>query len=170
MPCFNMKILVFFLILPLLLAWYGGQAEPPTICSGQDGVCYIGSWKRHYLLPAINYASFQGIRYAQPPLGKLRFKPPEIFVPKEPTYDVSGTSTITCPQGITNGQEDCLLLNIYVPESVINQIDTKVPVMVYIHGGGLVTGSNNFGEYGPSKFMTKDVIIVAINYRLDDVI
>ena len=171
------KIFVFFLILPLLLAWFGGNAEPPTICSGQDGVCYIGSWKRHYLLPAINYASFQGIRYAQPPVGKLRFKPPEMFVPKEPTYDVSGTSTITCPQlassffsikeGITNGQEDCLLLNIYVPESVINQIDnTKVPVMVWIHGGGLITGSNNFGEYGPSKFMTKDVIVVAINYRL----
>ena len=66
--------------------------------SDQNGVCYIGSWKRHYLLPSVNYASFQGIRYAQPPVGKLRFKPPEIFVPKEPTYDVSGTSTITCPQ------------------------------------------------------------------------
>ena len=46
-------------------------------------------------------------------------------------------------KGITNGQEDCLLLNIYVPESVINQIDnTKVPVMVWIHGGGYVTGDS----------------------------
>ena len=66
------------------------------------------------------------------------------------------------------GQEDCLLLNIYVPDDVFyNPEDNlELPVMVWIHGGGLVNGGNVYAEYGPKHFMKRNVIVVTINYRL----
>ena len=117
------------------------------------------------------YASFQGIRYAQAPINELRFKAPEPYLDKEGVYDVSMESSIMCPQmnmfyGELRGQEDCLFINIYVPENVIINLEKKLPVMVWIHGGGFTGGSNNFKLYGPQHFVEKDIVMVAINYRL----
>ena len=75
-----------------------------------------------------------------------------------------------CPQfddleGIPKGQEDCLFLNVYIPDTAFNN-KKKLPVMVYLHGGALYAGSNNFNEYGPQHFMERDVIMVTVNYRL----
>ena len=65
------------------------------------------------------------------------------------------------------GQEDCLLLNVYVPETAINDPENaRYPVMFWIHGGSLITGSNNFAELGPLYLMDKEVILVSVNYRL----
>ena len=61
-----MKLLIFFLILPILLT--KGQTQP-TICLNQ-GACYLGSWATTD--KETKYATFQGIRYAQPPIGDLR--------------------------------------------------------------------------------------------------
>jgi carboxylesterase type B len=71
-----------------------------------------------------------------------------------------------CPQlDIGNnpiGEEDCLKLNVYVPDIV----EDLMPVMVWIYGGGLETGSNNFGDYGPLRFLDKGILVVTIKYRL----
>ena len=65
------------------------------------------------------------------------------------------------------GEEDCLVLNIYVPENVINnKNDEKLPVMIWIHGGGLMTGSGSLLDYDPVYLVNKNVAIVTINYRL----
>ena len=65
------------------------------------------------------------------------------------------------------GEEDCLVLNIYVPENVIiNKKDEKLPVMIWIHGGGLMTGSGSLLDYDPVYLVNKNVAIVTINYRL----
>ena len=61
-----MKLLIFLLILPILLT--KGQTQP-TICLNQ-GACYLGSWATTD--KGTKYATFQGIRYAQPPIGDLR--------------------------------------------------------------------------------------------------
>ena len=66
------------------------------------------------------YLSFQGIRYAQPPTGDLRFKRPVQYEAQEKLYDVSATSDIKCLQFSfdkvsIDGSEDCLFLNVYVP-------------------------------------------------------
>ena len=58
-----------------------------------------------------------------------------------------------CPQfdlltNVLKGQEDCLILNVYVPEIAFSsKLDTKLPVMVWIHGGGLTLGSNFMTQY-----------------------
>ena len=96
----------------------------------------------------------------------FRFKPPQPYKYLEDVIDVSGMSMDRCPQpfaiGEIIGTEDCLKMNIYVP-TLKNE---NMPVMVWIHGGGLTTGSNNFNEYGPLNFLGQNVLVVTINYRL----
>lgn len=67
------------------------------------------------------------------------------------------------PNAVVTGSEDCLYLNVYKPNTTCN----KIPVMVYIHGGGFFSGTASPSVHGPEYFMdTKKVIIVVISYRL----
>ena len=109
------------------------------------------------------------IPYARPPVGPLRWQPPQ--APEawsaplnasepgpacaQPAYDDAGAYTV-------RGSEDCLTLNIYAPA---NSADTPLPVMVWIHGGGNYAGSA--GEYDGSHLASAhNVIVVTANYRL----
>ena len=108
-------------------------------------------------------------RYAQPPVDSLRFRPPQPYIYEEGTYELEAGSNVTCVQkgnGMVIGDEDCLMLNIYVPEKVFVDDSEKLTVMVWIHGGGLQAGTYVYGRYGPKHFMEKDIVIVSINYRL----
>ena len=139
----------------------------PHVCIDQ-GACYNGSWLSGGKSNT-TYAAFQGIKYAQAPIGNLRFRPPVPFVPEEnEVFDVSKESRIACIQipGGKEGQEDCLMLNVYVPRDIIEDPETKGAVMFFIHGGGFGTGSGFFSEYGPQHFMDRGVVMVMINYRL----
>ncbi|XP_019872761.2 cholinesterase 1 [Aethina tumida] len=60
--------------------------------------------------------------------------------------------------------EDCLYLNVYTP--IPPGEKTKLPVLIFIHGGGFVEGSSIFSQYGPHRFMTQDIVVVTFNYRL----
>ena len=142
----------------------------PTVCMDGD-VCYRGAWLNSTMS---KYASFQGIRYAVPPIGDLRFKSPQKYMEEGGIIDVSNELTVMCSQidqkldgtYTIRGQEDCLFLNVYVPNVAFNDPQVKLPVMVWIHGGSLITGSNNYQDYGPMHFIDKNVIIVTVNYRL----
>ena len=162
-----------------------GFTKAQIACLENQNVCYQGSWKD--TPQGTQFASFQGIRYAEPPIGNLRFKSPVaykipegtigilIFIPitqiSNSILDVSSTSSIICPQlsGLIiehlEGQEDCLFLNIYVPQKALEN-ELKLPVMLWIHGGSLTVGSGKFDSYGPHSFMDEDLVIVTINYRL----
>ncbi|ROT66436.1 JHE-like carboxylesterase 1 [Penaeus vannamei] len=109
--------------------------------------------------------SFLTIPFAEPPVGDLRFKNP---VPAAPWSGVRNGSLPTpmCPQLFTlveaklQGQEDCLFLNVHTPRPH----EADLPVMVWIHGGGFTIGNSAF--YGPAPLLTKDVVLVVIQYRL----
>jgi len=118
------------------------------------------------------YFTFKGIPYAHPPVGSLRFQPPQ------PSSSWGDTRVATeygpvCPQqesfgenaGSYKGEEDCLYLNIYTPTLTrsTNPFALKA-VMLWIHGGGFTIGSGS--DYDPIYFMEKDVVVVTINYRL----
>ena len=161
-----------YLFLLVFLPNLSTGKDLPKICLGNDDICYIGSWLSS---DSSNYASFQGIRYAQPPIDELRFLAPKPYTDKKGTYDVGNESTVICPQLDYNGvvgQEDCLLLNIYVPETAILNHQKKFPVMFWIYGGALILGDNTFQNYGPKQFMEmgglldRETILVAVNYRL----
>ncbi|KAK9875461.1 hypothetical protein WA026_007855 [Henosepilachna vigintioctopunctata] len=116
------------------------------------------------------YYSFQGISYAKAPVGKLRFKAP---VPIDAwNGELNATKQgQACPSlnllfKIAEGNEDnCLNLNINIKELPEPAVPLK-PVMVWIHGGGFVVGSNSSTVYDPEYLMTENVVQVSINYRL----
>merc|ERR1711981_559385 len=119
------------------------------------------------------YFTFKGIPYAQPPVGSLRFQPPQ------PSSSWGDTLVATeygpvCPHKLSFGEdaasyvgeEDCLYLNIYTPTLTrsTNPFALKA-VMLWIHGGAFTEGSGSV--YDPVYFMEKDVVVVTINYRLN---
>src|ERR1700759_4969853 len=110
--------------------------------------------------PAVN--AFFGIRYAQPPTGTLRWKPPQAPNPGQGSI-VAGNFGHTCPQGRTTDSEDCLFLNVYAPSAASAR--SKLPVFIWIHGGALVNGAGS--DYDPSvRVAENNIIVVTINYRL----
>mgnify|MGYP001247956639 FL=1 len=118
----------------------------------------------------INVTIYEDIPYAKPPVGFLRWKAPreisapvEIF-PKENNFCIQRPSNLggVDGDGFFVGSEDCLYLDITVPNNEINQ---KLPVMLWIHGGGNTSGLKDLYDF--SKMAHRhDVIIVRINYRL----
>jgi para-nitrobenzyl esterase len=105
---------------------------------------------------------FKGIPYAAPPLGELRWKPPQ------PAASWTGVRDATefAPSCIQPGRiqpqsEDCLYLNVWTPEAARN-----APVMVWIHGGGYLMGSGSVPLYDGSALARLGAIVVTINYRL----
>lgn len=65
---------------------------------------------------------------------------------------------------ISTGNENCLFLNVYTKSL---EPDSKLPVMVFIHGGGFMFGDGNAVSYGPHYLVQHDVVLVTINYRLE---
>ncbi|CAN8102093.1 unnamed protein product [Discula destructiva] len=119
---------------------------------------------------------FLGIPYAQPPVGSLRFKEPQSLEETWKGIRTAVNYSSVCMQYTTAPtyapmSEDCLTLNVLVPSSV-NTNGTKLPVAVWIHGGGLYSGgsadpSTNLTNFvHQSELAGKPVVAVSLNYRL----
>jgi para-nitrobenzyl esterase len=112
---------------------------------------------------------FKGIPFAAPPVGELRWRPPKPVTPWDGVREAKEFGP-TCAQGgwgaapgtiQAGSSEDCLYLNIWKPAAAMQ--GSKLPVMVWIHGGAFVGGSGNTSGEG---FAKQGVILVSINYRL----
>jgi para-nitrobenzyl esterase len=115
---------------------------------------------------------FKGIPYAAPPVGELRWKPPQ------PAQAWDGVRAAAewgprCMQSNRLGDmdplnkrmgEDCLYLNVWTPA---RSSGVGLPVMVWIHGGSNLNGAGSQPEYDGSHLASKGVVVVTINYRLD---
>jgi carboxylesterase type B len=110
---------------------------------------------------------FLGIPYAEPPFGEHRFMPPVARAPWEGVFDASEYGLI-CPQtgGVSMGRqpegEDCLNLNVWTPDPSAKGL----PVMVWAHGGGQVTGSGTEATYDGTNFAKDGVVLITNNRRL----
>ncbi|HEY3609392.1 MAG TPA: carboxylesterase family protein [Pseudonocardiaceae bacterium] len=108
---------------------------------------------------------FLGVPYAAPPVGRLRWQPPR------PAARWDGVRAATafaphCAQPVTpfgrpSTSEDCLFLNVFAPAG---HRAASRPVMVWIHGGALVTGESD--DYQPAGLVADGAVVVTINYRL----
>jgi para-nitrobenzyl esterase len=116
--------------------------------------------------------AFLGLPYAAPPIGELRWRPPQ---PPSPWNGVRDATSFAgrCEQWhVWNDYifldpgptEDCLFLDVYVPASA--NPGSKLPVMVWIHGGGFIAGAGSEPRYTNSALVSKGVILVNVNYRL----
>ncbi|HYZ92419.1 MAG TPA: carboxylesterase family protein [Actinomycetota bacterium] len=115
-------------------------------------------------------AVFLGIPFAEPPFGARRFLPPERVAPWDgtrealaygPTAPQRDPVTTIIPEPVERG-DDCLNLNVYTPDPG----DARLPVFVYIHGGGWVSGCNRSPWYRGTRFARDGVVVVTIGYRL----
>ncbi|XP_077272625.1 venom carboxylesterase-6-like isoform X2 [Temnothorax americanus] len=118
------------------------------------------------------YEAYEGIPYALPPIGKLRFKPPrptpawigELPATKFSSMCIQYDQISVIPPEKVVGTEDCLYLNIYVPAREKGRNITPLPILFWIHGGAFQFGSGML--YDAKYLMDHDVIFVTFNYRV----
>jgi len=115
--------------------------------------------------------AFLGIPYAEPPVGDLRWQPP---VPAAKWNGVRKTTDFGphCLQGRiygdmnfrdSGGSEDCLTLNVWLPAKPAS---SKLPVMVWIYGGGFVSGTTSEARQDGTHLAQHGLVVVSMNYRL----
>jgi para-nitrobenzyl esterase len=116
-------------------------------------------------------ASWKGVPYAAPPVGDLRWRAPQ---PPAPWTGVRAATDYAhdcmqlpfpsdaAPLG-TPPAEDCLYVNVWAPEK---PTAPKLPVMIWIHGGGFVNGGSSPAVYDGSAFARRGVVFVSLNHRL----
>ncbi|KAE8149098.1 Alpha/Beta hydrolase protein [Aspergillus avenaceus] len=177
------RSLLSLLAIPLALAAPAKRDDPTVTISSPSGTI-IGS--------AGKVESFNGIPFAQPPTGSLRLKPPQALDSSLGTFQATGAAK-ACPQfffstdtsefpgsvvgklinnplfqTITNAGEDCLNLNIRRPQGTTPE--SKLPVLVWIFGGGFELGSSAMYDGAPLVSSSIDldmpIIFVAMNYRV----
>ncbi|XP_052022410.1 carboxylesterase 1C-like isoform X2 [Apodemus sylvaticus] len=156
---------------------WGHSSSPPVVDTKQGKVLGKYVSLEGFEKPV---AVFLGVPFAKPPLGSLRFAPPE---PVEPWSVVKNATSYPpmCSQEAVAGQqlsymfntgkesiplevsEDCLYLNIYSPADLTKS--SQLPVMVWIHGGGLVIGGASTYD-GLALSAHENVVVVTIQYRL----
>ncbi|MEE3623862.1 carboxylesterase family protein [Nitrospirillum sp. BR 11752] len=119
-------------------------------------------------------AAFKGIPFAAPPVGTLRWRPPQ------PAAAWTGVRSgaqygADCMQKPLPGDaaplgvapaEDCLYLNVWAPADTATKPAAKRPVMVWIYGGGFVNGGSSPAVYDGSNFARDGVVLVSFNYRV----
>lgn len=137
-----------------------GPTIVPTTAGALEGVALPGGG-----------VAFRGVRYAEPPTGPLRLRPPE---PRACTPGLTQAQEFgaVCPQvekdaqgqvTAIRGEEDCLTLNVWTPAAD----DGARPVLVFLHGGGNALGSGSDELYdGATLANAQDVVVVTLNYRL----
>lgn len=105
---------------------------------------------------------YLGIRYAQPPVGPLRFKRAVPVTPWEGIYDAKayGNPPVQYNNGVVMGDEDCLTVNVQRPVE-----GDKLPVFVWIYGGGYNTGYSSDEMYTGESFVRDGVLFFSFNYR-----
>lgn len=119
---------------------------------------------------------FLGIPFADPPVEKLRFAPPQPYSGSKQSMDATKFSP-SCIQSassfgtLNNGgiSEDCLYLNIYTPilPAQGDESSPRRPVAVYFYGGAFTEGSASMVDYDGGNFASRnDVVVVTVNYRL----
>src|SRR5580658_3576886 len=116
---------------------------------------------------------YGGVPFAAPPVGELRWKPPQPAAPWQGIHQATqvGNACVqppSPPNGLNAASppptsEDCLNLNIWTPAKSAGD---RLPVMVWIHGGAFTNGSGALVGYDGENLARKGAVVVTINYRL----
>lgn len=163
-------LVVTGVIVAVIAVTAAGPAAKPA--SAQVTVCAPGSTVQTAAGPVCGTTATNGVNewlgipYAAPPVGALRWTPPQPHAPWTTTLEATQFAN-ECPQpavksgpSAAGSSEDCLYLNVYAPAGG----GTNLPVMFHIHGGGLFKGSGA-GDYSLMA-ATGHEVIVSTNYRL----
>ncbi len=113
---------------------------------------------------------YMGVPFAAPPVGELRWRAPQRVAPWQGTRKATSFAPACMQKGVSMPgekppatSEDCLYLNIWTPARTANE---RLPVMVWIYGGGYTNGSASMPLYWGDKLAQRGVVVVTIAYRL----
>ena len=164
-------ILASLLLAPLpAFAGAGAEQAPGQTAAGTQGIQTDLGWVMGAVGDGV--AAFKGIPYAAPPIGDNRWRAPQPAKAWDMDANVGAKFGHDCAQAIfppdmapleTTPSEDCLYLNIWKPAQASS---AKLPVVVWIHGGGFVNGGSSPGVYSGASFARDGVVFVSFNYRL----
>lgn len=135
-----------------------GQADPRIVQSAAGTFVGVAGPVRHFF----------GIPFARPPVGDLRWRPPQPLAPFQGRVDATrfGADCMQKPDPRSRGRgvgEDCLTLNIWTPAA---GAAGRRPVLVWIYGGGFTGGSGALPIYDGERLARRGVIVVTLNYRV----
>ncbi|HEY1781892.1 MAG TPA: carboxylesterase family protein [Roseiarcus sp.] len=116
---------------------------------------------------------YKGIPYAAPPIGELRWRAPQpalAWTGVRPTHafgahSVQGVVWDDIDLSDAAASEDCLYLNVWTPAPPAG--GARLPVMVWIHGGGFVVGSGAEPRYDGARLAARGIVVVSVNHRLN---
>jgi para-nitrobenzyl esterase len=117
--------------------------------------------------------AYKGIPYAAPPVGRLRWRPPQPVPPWTGVRPVAAFGPNSL-QGVVfddidprpaGTSEDCLYLNLWTPAAPGD--GARLPAMVWIHGGGFVVGSGAEPRYDGARLAARGILVVTLNHRLN---
>lgn len=122
--------------------------------------------------PITGVRSFKGVPFAAPPIGALRWQPPQEVPAWQGVYEAThfGPRAMQLPvfgdmSFRSNGMsEDCFYLNVWTPTSLANE---KLPVLLYFYGGGHIAGDGSEPRYDGEALAQQGIITVTANYRLN---
>ena len=115
---------------------------------------------------------FKGVPFAAPPVGALRFKAPAPVVAWTGVKEASAFAPACMQKSEADPaigapalkvSEDCLYLNVWTPAKSAGE---KLPVMVWIHGGGFTAGATSYDRYNGANLAKKGVVVVSVAYRV----
>ncbi|XP_028163835.1 venom carboxylesterase-6-like [Ostrinia furnacalis] len=140
---------------------HGPSDEGPLVRSPSGQ--FRGSWMTSRR--GRQFEAYRGIKYAEPPVGKLRFQPPKPILSYKGEVNASDDGP-ACPLIAPDDyyvDEDCLTINVYTPRSHRSK---PLPVVFFIHPGGFYSMTGRSDVAGPHYLLDKDLVLVTINYRL----
>jgi para-nitrobenzyl esterase len=154
----------------LLAGVQAATAESGGVAVTTDAGPVVGKFQQNSAVRA-----FLGIPFAAPPVGALRWKPPQPVTPWQGARTAtaygaqcmqparSKTSVYYEYAGDQPTSEDCLYLNVWAPSETR---DGKLPVMVWIYGGGFQQGSAANPVFNGERLAARGVVVVSVNYRV----
>lgn len=179
--CTKFAVLLYYVIVGLVRAYSSPAASPPSSCNvvAQTESGWVCGRSRRAEASTL-YASFRGVPYAKQPVGELRFKELQPAEPWTDYLDATEEGPVCYQTDVLYGSlmkphgmnEACIYANIHVPLYALpaaGETPTKpgLPILVFIHGGGFAFGSGDADLYGPEYLVTRNVVVITFNYRLN---
>ena len=157
-----MRILLSILCISALFGYAFAQPSAPVVTTHEGRVGGAVS---------DGVVSYKGIPFALPPTGENRWKPPQPVQPwsgvRQATEYAGDCMQLPFPSDAaplgTKPSENCLYLNVWAPAQPASH---KLPVMVWIYGGGFVNGGSSPAVYSGADFAKQGIVFVSFNYRL----
>jgi para-nitrobenzyl esterase len=142
----------------------GGTASAPPNVTTTHGVLAGSN-------TAAGIHAYLGIPFASPPVGGLRWRPPQPLERWDGVRDATQFGPAPVQKSFLDAligdlgtqSEDCLYLNVWTP--VVSQT-AKLPVMIWIHGGGFVAGATNQPVFNGARLAERGVVVVSVAYRV----